>query len=307
MGNESHDDAGVFRISSDLALVQTVDFFTPVVDDPRLFGRIAATNSLSDIYAMGGTPCTALNLLATPADVLKPEIVSEMLIGGQEVMDEAHTAIIGGHTIDDPEPKMGYAVTGTVHPEHIWRNDTAKVGEWVYLTKPVGTGVIVKAIKDGCASEAVTEGVVAMMGKSNREAKEAIQGVGDPGACTDVTGFGLLGHLWEMALGARVRVALWPEQVPLLPGALELAEADAFPAGSRRNWAFVQPHLALKTGDAPRVRLFADAVTSGGLLFSLDEGRAAELERSFLQRQIPLYAIGRIIPGDTGIELTSRE
>lgn len=301
VGNQSHDDAGVFRLSPDTALVQTVDFFTPVVDDPRLFGRIAAANSLSDIYAMGGTPLTALNLLATPAGVLDPAVVAEMLAGGQEVMTEAQTSIIGGHTIDDPEPKIGYSVTGLVHPDHVWRNDTAAVGQRVYLTKPIGTGVIVKAIKDGVADPKSADAAVEMMADINRQAREAIAATGDPGACTDVTGFGLLGHMWEMALGSGVRMALFCDAVPVLTGALELAEQDRFPAGSRRNWDFVAPHVSGEAG--PLEHLFADAVTSGGLLFTVPPTKVNALEENFRRHGAPLWAIGEVVTGPAGIEL----
>lgn len=304
VGSENHDDAGVFRLSDEQALVQTVDFFTPVVDDPRLFGRIAAVNSLSDIYAMGGTPLTALNLLATPAGVLAPEVVSQMLEGGQEVMTQTRTALIGGHTIDDIEPKMGYAVTGLVHPDHIWRNSTAKPGDRIYLTKAIGTGVIVKAIKDGTVAESSAKAAVDMMSALNRGAKEAIAAAaGDPSACTDVTGFGLLGHLWEMALGAGVRMVLRHEDVPVLPGAELLAEQDRFPAGSRRNYHFVQTHLNAPGISSARLHLLADAVTSGGLLFTVASDRAESVERSFSSMSAPLWGIGEVIDGPSGIDI----
>ncbi len=304
VGNETHDDAGVFRISDDMALVQTVDFFTPVVDDPRLFGRIAAVNSLSDIYAMGGTPLTALNLLATPADSLAPDVVSAMLAGGQEMMDRARASIIGGHSIDDPEPKMGYAVTGLVHPSHIWRNDTAKPGEIVFLTKPIGTGLIIKAIKDGTADRQTAEAAETMMATLNGPAQEAIRAaVGDPGACTDVTGFGLLGHLWELAAGSGVRIRLDSERVPVLPGARELAEQKAFPRGSLRNWEFVQEHVELGRVPGFREWLLADAVTSGGLLFTAPEESREELQSAFQERGLNLSEIGLVLPGVARVDL----
>lgn len=302
VGNETHDDAGVFQITDDLALVQTVDFFTPVVDDPYLFGRIAATNSLSDIYAMGGRPVSALNLLGAPSAELSPDVVGAMLRGGQDVMEEAETSLIGGHSIDDTEPKLGYAVTGLVHPGHIWRNSTASPGETVFLTKPVGTGVIIKAIKDGRADVAMTEAAIAMMATSNQAAKEAIEAVGDPGSCTDVTGFGLLGHLWEMAEGAGVTVDLTADAVPLLPGSRALAEADAFPSGSRRNWDFVRPHLTHVQG-TPTEALLADAVTSGGLLFTVSDSQAEAIRQSFRDRGLGLWSIGRVRAGQPMIVL----
>lgn len=304
VGHDTHDDAGVYRLADTMALVQSIDFFTPVVDDPFVFGRIAAVNALSDIYAMGAKPLTALNLLATPAGVLDPELVSMMLRGGQSVMEEAGVAIIGGHTIDDLEPKMGYAVTGLVHPDHIWRNSTARRGDRVFLTKPIGTGVVVKAIKDGAAEAAWEAAAADMMTALNKPAQEAIAAaVGDPSACTDVTGFGLLGHLWEMAQGASVRIAVWEDRVPLLLGSERLAIGDGFPAGSRRNWEFVAPHLHVSGEPNARLRLLADAVTSGGLLFTIAPERVGDVERVFHERDLSLWAIGEVVEGSPGIDL----
>lgn len=306
VGNETHDDAGVFQLTEDTALVQTVDFFTPVVDDPYLFGRIAAANSLSDIYAMGGKPLTAMNLLATPAGQLEPRVVAQMLTGGQDVMKEAGTVVIGGHSIDDPEPKMGYAVTGLVHPQHIWRNSTAEAGEMVFLTKPIGSGVVIKAIKDGRASVALVEAVTDMMATLNAGAAEAIRQVGDPGACTDVTGFGLLGHLWEMASGAGVRMELWPDVVPLLPGALALADENRLPKGSVRNFNYVLPHSQGLDRDLGLHRLLADAVTSGGLLFTVSRAQSEAMQESFRARGLSLWAIGEVRAGPPGLHVRSR-
>jgi len=304
VGNETHDDAGVYQLSEDTALVQTVDFFTPVVDDPEIFGRVAATNSISDIYAMGGTPLTALNLLAAPADKLDADVIAKMLWGGQQVMDAHRTYVLGGHSIDDPEPKMGYAVTGIVHPRHIWRNSTASPGEWLYLTKPVGSGVVIKAIKDGIASSQETEAAVQMMTTSNRDAAEAVKAtVGDPGACTDVTGFGLIGHVWEMAEGAAVAIELSLSQIPFLPGAVTYAESDRFPAGSRRNWEHFRPHVELALPDGPQVRLLGDAVTSGGLLFTVPDAKRLVIEEGFQARNLPLYRIGRVLEATPHIRL----
>lgn len=302
-GNESHEDAGVFRLTPDIALVQTIDFFTPVVDDPQTFGRIAAANSLSDVYAMGGEAITALNLLATPAGVLDPAVVASMLEGGQAVMKEASCSIIGGHSIDDPEPKMGYAVTGIVHPDHIWRNHTAQPGDVVYLSKPVGTGVVVKAIKDGLAEPEATQAAIAMMATTNRAAKEAIRAVGDPSACTDVTGFGLLGHLWEMAQGAGVKIVLERAAVPILPQALPLALADRFPAGSRRNWEYVSTHVVLNERPDALDYLLADAVTSGGLLFSVPVADSGRVESEFAARGLNLWRIGSVYAGSAQIRI----
>lgn len=304
VGNETHDDAGVYRLTPDQALVQTVDFLTPVVDDPELFGKVAAANSLSDVYAMGGIPVTALNLLAVPEGVLSPEEVGAMLQGGQSILDEASCHLLGGHSIDDNEPKMGYAVTGLVHPDHIWRNSTAQVGDLLYLSKPIGSGVVIKAVKDGEARPEWTNSVVTMMTTLNRAARDAIKQVGDPTACTDVTGFGLLGHSWEMAQGAGVSIVLEASRVPTLPGAKELAQLGRFPSGSRRNLEYVRPHLdADPAMDSQLLTLLADAVTSGGLLFTVKKENAASLEAAFEQAKIAVYRIGYVTPGPAKVKV----
>ncbi len=295
VGTETLDDAGVFRLNSNEALVQTVDFMTPVVDDPYIFGQIVATNSLSDIYAMGATPLTALNLLAIPDGILSPDVIGHMLKGGESVLRQAGTALLGGHSIDDPEPKMGYAVTGTVHPDKIWRNSTAKPGDILFLTKAIGTGVIIKAIKDGVQDSHVIDPAIEMMITSNRQAKEAIEVACQPTAATDVTGFGLLGHAWEMASGSRTSFHIRTARVPLLPGSLNLAQADKFPAGSRRNLDYVRPHLKTVNVDSAQVKLCADAVTSGGLLFTVAAKDVQRVERSFSERGLSLYAIGEVV------------
>lgn len=295
VGTETHDDAGVFLLNESEALVQTVDFMTPVVDDPYVFGQVVATNSLSDIYAMGARPLVALNLLAVPDGVLTPDAIGQMLNGGQSVLRQAGVALLGGHSIDDPEPKLGYAVTGLVHPDKIWRNSTAKPGDILYLSKPIGSGVIIKAIKDGIADDVITDAAIAMMLTSNRLAKEAIEAVCQPTAVTDVTGFGLLGHAWEMASGSGFSVHIQADRVPLLPGSLDLAKADRFPAGSRRNLDYVRPYLEANGVELARRLLLADAVTSGGLLFTVAAQDAHRVEKSFADRQLPLYAIGEVV------------
>lgn len=305
VGNATHDDAGVFLLRDDLAIVQTVDFFTPVVDEPRTFGAVAAANALSDVYAMGGEPLTALALSSFPAE-LPPTLLGEILAGGQEVMEAAGVAILGGHTVDDKEPKMGYAVTGQVDVAHIWRNSTAAPGEVLYLTKPVGSGVVLKAMKDLRAEPAWEEAAVRMMTATNRAARDLIQEtIGDPGACTDVTGFGLLGHAWEMAWGSGVALRLHAEAVPLLPGSAELAQQDGFPAGSRNNYAYVAPHVEA----APSVpewlrRLLADAVTSGGLLLTVAPEKAPRLEAEARRRGLSLFRIGLVEEGPPRLILT---
>jgi selenide,water dikinase len=306
VGHETHDDAGVFRLDDETALVQTVDFFTPVVDDPRTFGAIAAVNALSDIYAMGARPLTALNLVAFPTDRLGPDVLAEMMQGGQDVLAQVGVALLGGHSIDDREPKIGYAVTGIAHPDRIWRNSTARSGDDVYLTKPIGTGVLIKAIKEQRADPAWETAATAAMLTLNRDAAAVLHRVGGPSACTDVTGFGLLGHTWEMAEAAGVRIVVEADQVPVLPGARELADQDAFPAGSRNNRRFFEPHLENLGVPDPLVSLLFDAVTAGGLLFTLEPARREELREAAEAAGITLYRIGRVEAGPARLVLVLR-
>lgn len=307
VGSATHDDAGVYRLSDDIALVQTVDFFTPVVDDPRTFGAVAANNSLSDVYAMGGLPLTALNLVAFPADRLPVAALGAMLDGGREVLEAAGVSLLGGHSIDDPEPKMGYAITGIVHPDKIWRNSTAAPGDHLFLTKPIGTGVLVKGIKDGTATPAWTAAAVAALLESNGPAAQVLRDLGGPRACTDVTGFGLLGHLWEMAEGAGVAAVLDPREVPVLPGAMDLAAQDALPGGSRNNRRYFEPHVQDRAGvDPALLALLYDAVTAGGLLFAVPEPAGAAVEAAFQAAGQPLHRIGHFGPGPAAIVLDSR-
>lgn len=304
VGLDTHDDAGVFRLDDGTALVQTVDYFTPVVDDPYRFGVVAAANALSDVYAMGARPVTALNLVGFPAGKLPPTVLGEMLKGGRSVLDSAGVALLGGHSVDDAEPKMGYAVTGVVDPAHIWRNSTARVGDVLYLSKPIGTGVLVKAIKDGIATPEQEEATLTTMSTLNRAAAELLLSLGGPTACTDVTGFGLLGHAWEMAEGAAVHLVIDPNRVPVLPGARELARQDRFPAGSRSNAAFFGPHVRTPdTLSAADVALLFDAVTSGGLLFTVAGADLTRLEAAAAQAGVPLWRIGHVEAGPPGITL----
>jgi len=305
VGLDTHDDAGVFRLDADRALVQTVDYFTPVVDDPYQFGMIAAANALSDLYAMGARPLTALNLAGFPAGRLPPEILGNMLRGGRAVLEAAGVALLGGHSVDDPEPKMGYAVTGVVHPDRIWRNSTARPGDLLYLTKPIGTGVLVKAIKDAVAAPAEMDAAVAAMSTLNRGAAEVLHAIGGPSACTDVTGFGLLGHAWEMASGSQAHLVIEASRVPLLSGALALAEQDRFPTGSRNNRAYFSPHVTVAE-DVPAAlaHLFYDAVTSGGLLAAVPESRAAALLAQAETASVPFHRIGRVEDGPPHLTVT---
>lgn len=298
VGNDTHDDAGVYQLDEKTALVQTVDYFTPIVDDPYEFGAIAAVNALSDVYAMGARPLTALNIAGFPSSILPPAVLGRMMQGGRDALEEAGVALVGGHTVDDAEPKMGYAVTGLVDPRNIWRNSTARPGDALFLTKPIGTGVMVKAIKDGRAAPDDAAAAVAAMRASNRAAADLLHRVGRPTACTDVTGFGLIGHAYEMAAGAKVAIRLEANAVPVLPGALEMARRDLFPGGSRNNRSHFSPHVRVE-GAIPeeRLSLFYDAVTSGGLLFTVEAARGRAYETAFHEAGLPLYRVGSVADG----------
>lgn len=276
VGPGGGDDAAVWRIDDARAIVSTADFITPVVDDARAWGRVAAANSVSDIYAMGGKPLFALNLVGWNTDALPTSLLGDVLAGGQDIATEAGFVVAGGHTIDDPEPKYGMAVTGIVHPDRILTNAGLRAGQDIVLTKPLGIGVLTTAIKAGAASGEQADAAVASMVRLNDVASRVALDAGATG-CTDVTGFGLLGHLGRMALESGAAVTIDVAEVPFLPGALELATAGVIPGGSRRNlaWAlgFVDP------GDHDEVTqlLFADAQTSGGLVFGVDPARTAEV------------------------------
>jgi len=270
------DDAGVYKLSDDLALVQTVDFFTPVVDDPVLFGEIAAANALSDVYAMGGTPRTALNIACFPS-TLDPQILNAILRGGMNKCREAGVALLGGHTVDDPEIKFGMAVTGLVHPEHIWSNAGARVGDVLVLTKPLGVGIITTAIKQGVASDDSVDAAVTAMRTLNRAARDAAA-MFDVHACTDVTGFSLMGHLSQVARASGVTARVHPARLPVLPGAWELARRGVGPGGTDRNRAFYGEYVSLPPGaDDALIRLLFDPQTSGGLLLSVPASQGEAL------------------------------
>ncbi len=287
------DDAGVYRLDATTALVQTVDFFTPIVDDPYFFGRIAAVNALSDVYAMGARPLTALNLVAFPQGQYL-DMLQAILQGGLDAIREAGAVLVGGHTIDDAEPKYGMAVTGLAHPDRIWTKAGARPGDDLYLTKPVGTGVISRGIKDAVAPEAVIAEATRSMARLNRDAAEAARACGGPDAVTDVTGFGLLGHAWEMARESGVALHIEAAAVPVLPGARELAAAGVVPGGSHANRAFVEPHLRAEGVDPVTLTLLADAVTAGGLLLALDPGRSLAFEAESRARGVDARRIGRV-------------
>jgi len=278
VGFDTADDAGVYKLTAELALVQTVDFFTPIVDDPYTFGAIAAANSLSDVWAMGGRPISSLSILAYPGagDIADLE---QILRGGAEKMREADCSILGGHSVNDDEIKFGYAVTGTVHPDRVLANAGARAGDTLIFTKRIGTGVIGTALKRGIARDSDVEAAVASMLTLNRRAGEAMLGF-DVHGCTDVTGFGLLGHAREMAVASRVTIEIETARLEFLPGALDYARAGAIPGGLKNNREFVSCAVS-GAALAPGVDdLLYDPQTSGGLLISVAERDAAALERA---------------------------
>lgn len=290
------DDAGVFRISESIALVQTVDFFTPIVDEAADWGRIAAVNALSDVYAMGGTPITALQLVGWPRDVLPFDLLGDVLEGAAGVLAEAGVTLVGGHSIDDPEPKFGLAVTGVVHPDHILTNTGAHPGDALVLTKPLGTGLIATAIKRGVATPQMRDDAVAVMVELNKAAAEVAVDAGAH-AMTDVTGYGLLGHLGEML--DRVGVEIEAAAVPLIDGARGLAVDGVVPGGSKRNLAGAGAITDFRDCDDATRILLADAQTSGGLLMAIPEASVAGvLERLPAARRIGTFTDdhpGRIV------------
>ncbi len=292
VGAETSDDAGVYRLRDDLALVQTADFFTPIVDDPYDFGRIAATNALSDVYAMGGRPVSVLNLVAWSVEDLGADMLGEVLRGGHDAVEAAGAVIVGGHTIDDPEPKYGLAVTGVVDPAHVITNAGARSGDALVLTKPVGAGAVTTSLKKGLASDEVVARAVEVMTELNEAAGRAALRVGAH-AMTDVTGFGLLGHLHELSLASGVAAVVEAAAVPAIEGAVELLADDrAVAGGSRNNRRYAEEFASFDDGvDEVLRRLLTDAMTSGGLLIAVDPGRAGEL---------PGPVIGRLLDGEPG-------
>jgi cysteine desulfurase len=273
VGSNTSDDAAVYRISDDLAIVQTVDFFTPIVDDPYLFGAISAANSLSDIYAMGARPLFALNIVGFPDKRLPLRILKEILRGAMDKAGEAGISILGGHTVEDTEPKFGLCVTGVVHPNQILRNSTAQPGDALILTKPIGLGIISTAVKSGLASSQVANQAAEIMVTLNRAACKTMLAVG-ANACTDITGFGLLGHLHEMAAGSEVDVTISAQAVPIIPSTWDFVGAGAIPGGTLNNLEHFEKHAIFSPHVSRAARLIlADAQTSGGLLISLPESR----------------------------------
>ena len=304
MGYDSSDDACVYQVSPEVAVVQTVDFFTPIVDDPYLFGQIAAANALSDVYAMGGVPKLAMNLLCVP-NCLSLQTVRGILEGGHSKAVEAGCVIAGGHTIQDNEPKYGLCVTGFVHPDRILRNVGALPGDVLVLTKPLGAGILTTALKADLISPEARDEVYAHMATLNARAGQAVLQVEQVHACTDVTGFGLLGHAFEMTQEGSVTIRLHGKALPLMREAREMAEMGVIPSGAYRNQDYVRPHLTLLPGaEQVLLDLASDPQTSGGLLVSLPPDQAERL-LALLRPFAPWSAIvGQVLPPQkTAIEL----
>jgi selenide,water dikinase len=299
VGAAEGDDAAVLRLDDERALVLTTDFFTPIVDDPRDWGRIAAANALSDVYAMGGRPLIALNLTAWPA-ALPVELLAEVLRGGAEVAGQAGCPVVGGHSIDDPEPKYGLAVVGLADPARLLTIASARPGNRLVLTKPIGTGVVATAVKRGDPDPAAVAAAVAAMTALNRDAAEAALAAGVE-AATDVTGFGLLGHLHRMLRASGVAGEVDAARVPFLPDAAELAAAGFVSGGTRNNEAFLGEHVELEAGLPPVVAtLLHDAQTSGGLLLSVAPDRLGGLVTDLRERGIEPAVVGRVLEGPAG-------
>ena len=295
VGPESADDAGVYRLTEDLALIQTLDFFTPIVDDPFLFGAIAAANALSDVYAMGGRPICAMNIVTFPVKALDIDVLREVMQGGLSKLREAGIPLAGGHSVDDTELKYGLSVTGTVHPDRVWTNRGALAGDRLVLTKPVGTGVVSTALKRGKASDQAMEAATRSMALLNRRAAELLEESGEVHACTDVTGFGLLGHLTEMVQDSPVGATIDANCVPLLPEALAYARQGLTPGGLERNRRHHAPLIDARPSVSPAlVSLLHDPQTSGGLLAAVPETRARPLAQRMVEEGLEAAVVGEI-------------
>jgi len=298
VGLGSADDAGVYKISDDQALIQTVDFFTPIVDDPYWFGQIAAANALSDVYAMGGTPKTAMNLVAFPVKEMDLSVLRQIIQGGLDKLTEAEVILIGGHSIEDKELKYGLSITGFVHPARVLTKKRLRPEDRLVLTKPLGTGIVNTAIKAGMASADLTESVTHLMASLNRDAARIMSNF-NVSACTDVTGFGLLGHLAEMVCGSGMSARVFSEQVPVIAEALEFAAMGLIPAGAYKNRAFRGPMIAFAESVKRTWQdVLFDPQTSGGLLISVSGHQAGELVETLKAAGIADAAqIGEILSG----------
>jgi selenide, water dikinase len=295
VGHETSDDAGVYKLTESIALIQTIDYFTPIVDDPYMFGQIAAANALSDVYAMGGEPKTVLNIVGYPVKKLGPDILAEILRGASDKVKEAGAVTVGGHSIDDQEPKFGLSVTGLAHPDKIWKNVGALPGDVLVLSKPIGVGIMTTGIKRSAVSPEQEQEVTETMALLNKSAAEALQGF-TPHAVTDVTGFGLLGHGSEIARGSNVSFEIALSKVPVLDGTYELASKGVVPGGSKSNHKWLIDDVDYEDISAEEQIVLCDAITSGGLLVSLPEAEADQyVEALKAQGLIHAAVIGKVI------------
>lgn len=305
VGIDHADDGGVYQLTDDLAIIQSVDFFTPIVDDPYMFGQIAAANALSDIYAMGGQPKTVLNIVAFPVTQFGPKILADILQGSKDKVKEAGARVIGGHSIEDNEPKFGLSVTGTVHPSKFYKNIGAKPNDLLVLTKPIGIGILTTALKQGKLNPKQIQQVTDVMRALNKYAAEHLRFY-QPNAVTDITGFGLLGHAYEMASGSDVTFQIQAKHVPLLEGTKQFAEQQLFPGGSRANYEWLKNDIRFAEGLSEVERLIlCDAVTSGGLFISLPELEALNYVNDLREKYaIDAKVIGKVVKkGDKAINV----
>ncbi len=294
VGRETSDDAGVYQLTDSIALIQTIDYFTPVVDDPYMFGQIAAANALSDVYAMGGKPKTALNMVGYPVKKLGGEMLAEILRGGNDKIKEAGAVLVGGHSIDDQEPKYGLSVTGIVHPDKFWKNVGAKPGEVLVITKPIGVGILTTGIKRGAVTPEQEKTVTETMAMLNKQAAEVLSDF-TPSAVTDVTGFGLLGHGSEMASGSNVTLVIHYHKVPILDGALQLAKDGVVPGGSKSNHKWLEKDVNYQDILPEEQIILCDAITSGGLLVSINTEDAEKYVQALKAAGQESWIIGEVV------------
>lgn len=296
VGFDTADDAGVYRLRDDLALVQTLDFFTPIVDDPFDYGRISALNSINDVWAMAGTPITAMAITCFPKTGVDPAILREIMRGGLETLNRYGVTLIGGHSVDNAQIMFGYSVTGLINPDQVARNSGAQPGDLIILTKPIGTGVISTGIKKARASEEIVSASVQTMLTPGKHAAEAMRAFGVKGA-TDVTGFALLGHAWEMACASKVTIEIFACAVPLLDGALELATAGLLTSGDKTNREYIGADIEVAPSvDANLLRLLFDPQTAGGMLIAVAEEKAEALLSTLRENYPRAQIVGRVSP-----------
>jgi len=296
VGSDTFDDAGVYKINDETVIIQTLDFFTPMVDDPYLFGQIAASNALSDVYAMGGVPITAMNIAAFPTS-MEPEVLHQILAGGADKVMESGAVLIGGHTVMDEEPKYGLSVTGIAHPDQVTPNGGGSAGDILFLTKTLGTGLLSTGLKGGLLTQEDTLPAAREMAELNKPAAEAMNKVGVKGA-TDITGFGLLGHLKEIVEASGVGAEIDHTKIPVWPRALEMADLGLIPAGGHRNRDFISPHVT-EIGDVPRAMMdcLYDPQTAGGLLMAVPAAAKEEMIKELDAKGVKYAIIGELIEG----------